>query len=358
MLHAVIMAGGRGTRFWPQSRNTLPKQLLRLAGEHTMIQSTALRVQPDVTADRIWVVTNRDQAGETAKQLPDVDATRILIEPCGRNTAPCVAFAAACLIQQDPEAIMLVMPADHVISPPEVFRAAAERAVKVIKKSPESLVLFGVPPTYPATGFGYIERGPAMGTVPGAFQVAAFKEKPDRPRAEEFVAAGRFYWNCGIFVWKAATILAALDEHHPEIAQRAREIAATHGQPNFEATLNEQFPQMTSISIDHAVLEHTQSAVVIEAPFDWDDVGSWEALPRLIGCDAAGNAVDALHCGVETSNSIVRSTNPEHLLATFGVDNLIIVHTPDATLVANRNDPEAVKRLVSELEQRGHGTFL
>lgn len=357
MLHAVIMAGGSGTRFWPESRTEFPKQFLRLAGRRTMIQSTFDRCTPWVPAERAWVVTNRVQAEQTKLQLPGLPDSNIVIEPCARNTAPCIGLAAIQLLAVDPDAVMLVMPADHVISPPEKFREAVESAVALVESDPERLVLFGVRPDYPATGFGYIERSDAAIGESAAWPVASFREKPDRDTAQQYLDSGRFYWNCGIFVWKARRIVAALAQHEPEIHEKLRGLAPKAGSADWTPALERVFPEMKSISIDYGVLERDDNICVLEAPFDWDDVGSWQALRRLIGRDADGNTIDGLHCGLETTNTIVR-TSDDHLVATLGLDDCIVVHTPDATLVARADDENAVKRLVELLKEQGHERFL
>ena len=358
MLHAVIMAGGSGTRFWPQSRRHLPKQLLPLAGPKTMIQNTVDRVGRFISAESVWIVTNSGQAVETARQLPEVPAGNILIEPCGRNTAPCIGLAAIHLLKRDPDAEMLVMPADHVIGTKEQFEAGVKGALEIIKQDPKALVLFGVSPDFPATGFGYIERGEPLAGLPSGYEVASFREKPDRETAEEFLATGKFYWNCGIFVWRAERILEALAEFEPEIHQKLEDLNAALDTPDWEEALNRVFPEMKSISIDYAVLERAPGVRVMEAPYSWDDVGSWEALPRLLGEDDDRNTIDGKFCGLETQGSIVRSTDPNHLIAAIGMEDCIIVHTPDATLVARKDNPEAVKELVALIEKAGYESFL
>ena len=363
MLHAVIMAGGSGTRFWPQSRRQLPKQLLRLTGEQTMIQATVARVAGWVPPERRWIVTNCAQAAETIRQVPDLPINNVLREPCGRNTAPCIGLAAIRLLAEDPDAVMLVMPADHLIGPPELFQQAVEQAVGIVNRDRDALVLFGIRPVYPSTGFGYIERGAALEDGPkDAYQVAAFKEKPDRKRAEEFLAAGTFYWNCGIFVWRADRILTALAEYEPGIYEQLQTLQAALDDgcqdERWETLLAETFPAMKSISIDYAVLERAGDVVVSEAPFEWDDVGSWQALARLLDSDADGNTVDAVHCGIDSRGLIVRSTDPEHLIATIGMEDCIIVHTHDATLIARKDDENAVKQLVERIREAGHERYL
>lgn len=358
MLHAVIMAGGSGTRFWPQSRRTLPKQLLPLASPQTLLQETFARCAGWIPPERIHVVTNHSQSAETRRQLDRVPSANVLAEPCGRNTAPCIGLAAIELVRTDPEAVMLVMPADHVIRPVAAFQEAANRAVEIVNAAPDSFVLFGVPPTYPSTGFGYIERGPARaGGEKAGFAVAAFREKPNQQVAQEFVAAGRYYWNCGIFVWRAQRILDALAEFQPEIHRRLERLAAAQGTDRWESVFPAEFAQMTSISIDHAVLEKARGVVMLEAPFEWDDVGSWNALARLLGTDVAGNTIDGPHCGIDTKGCIIR-TGKDHLIATIGLEDLLVVHTPDATLVARKDDEDAIRKLVALIEERGYGNHL
>lgn len=358
MLHAVIMAGGSGTRFWPQSRRQQPKQLLPLAGPRTMIQDTVDRVSGFISAEQTWVVTNRSQAVETARQLAEVPGDQIVIEPCGRNTAPCIGLAAIRLLQRDPDAVMLVMPADHVIGTKEQFEAGVNGALEAVKADPNALVLFGVPPNYPATGFGYIERGESLGGHKDCYRVASFREKPDREKAEEFVATGNFYWNCGIFVWRADRILSAIAEFEPDIHQQLVQLIPAIGTDGWDESLEKIFPEMKSISIDYAVLERAPGVSVLEAPYAWDDVGSWEALPRLLGEDENRNTVDGPFCGLESQGCIVRTTDKDHLVAAIGIEDCIIVHTPDATLVAKKENPEAVKQLVALIEKAGYDRFL
>jgi mannose-1-phosphate guanylyltransferase len=357
MLHAVIMAGGSGTRFWPLSRHAFPKQFLTLSGSRSLIQSTSDRCVGTIPANRHWVVTNAAQADETRRQLPELPAGHVLVEPCARNTAPCVALAAAHLLRADPEAVMLVLPADHVIQPVAAFEAAFRRAAELVDADDRRLVLFGVVPSFPSTGFGYVERHQPLAAGESAYSVKAFREKPDRPTAEKYLRAGTFYWNCGIFVWKARRILDAIAQYEPEMKELLERITRSIGTPGYEAAVQEFFPKMKSISIDYAVLERDENIVVLEAPFGWDDVGSWEAVTRLSGQDDCGNTIQGSHCGIDTRDCIIRSTD-DHLVATLGLENCIVVHTPDATLVARRGDENAIKALIEALKQRGHSRYL
>jgi mannose-1-phosphate guanylyltransferase len=359
MLHAVIMAGGSGTRFWPQSGRVLPKLYLRMTGDETLIQQAAGRCLPAIPAERTWIVTGAAHAVETARQLSAVPAGQILVEPCGRNTAPCIGLAAIQLLANDPDAIMLVMPADHIIQPTSKFQEAIQQAVKLINDEPSTLVLFGVEPDYPSTGFGYIERGERVATATcPIYRVKSFHEKPNLLNASRFMATSEFYWNCGIFVWRAQTILDALQEFTPAITERLERLRPVIGTNQWQTQLEIEFPQMPSISIDYAVLEKAAGRVsVLEAPFEWDDVGSWQALPRIFSSDRAGNTLDGLCCTVDTEGCIVRTTD-KHLIATVGVKDLIIVHTPSATLVADKRDEGAVKKLIAEMETRGLTEYL
>jgi mannose-1-phosphate guanylyltransferase len=359
MLHAVIMAGGSGTRFWPQSRRNLPKQFLKMTGNHTLIQQAASRCQPAIPDQRTWVVTGAAHSVETARQLPEVPADQILVEPCGRNTAPCIGLAAIRILAEDPDGIMLAMPADQVINPTDKFQDAVTEAVRVIEDDPSAMVLFGIEPNYPATGFGYIQRGDSVPSKScDIFRVSSFREKPDLSTAKQFMESGEFYWNCGIFAWRAQTILDALQKFAPDVMERLERIRPGIGSNQWQELLEKEFPQMPSISIDYAVLEKAADQVrVLEAPFDWDDVGSWQALPRLFPSDIDGNTINGLCCHVDTSACIIRSSD-DHLIATIGVNDLIIVHTPTATLVADKHDEGALKKLIAELEKQGLTSFL
>ena len=362
MLHAVIMAGGSGTRFWPESRRLQPKQLLGMAGKMTMIQSTVDRLGDLTPSERVFVATTEILAEKIAEQLPELPRGAILVEPCKRDTAPAIALAAVRILRNDPDAIMAVMPSDHVIGPEESFQQAVRLAAAIVEEDPRRMVTFGIRPTYAAESFGYIECGkplssPAVGAAknaPGVFEVEKFHEKPKADVAAEYLEKGGFYWNSGIFVWKAQTILDAIYQHQPKMREHIERIAEAFDSPDYTETLSREFEQIEPISIDLGVMEYVSDVVVIEAPFDWDDLGSWRALERLHQRDADGNVVDAArYLGIDTSGSIIRASDDKHVVVTLGVKDTIVIVTPDATLVADKNSEESIRQVTKELQRRG-----
>jgi mannose-1-phosphate guanylyltransferase len=360
MLHAIVMAGGSGTRFWPASRAALPKQLLPLAGERTLLEDTVARLEGLVPPERMLVVTSARLLDAARRQLPQVPDAGLVGEPCKRDTAPCIGLAALLVSRHDPDATMAVMPSDHVITPAAKFQDAIRQAAALVDGAPGRLVTFGIRPTYPAESFGYIQQGAALAVPSGAapaHAVARFREKPPAQVAAEYLAAGNYLWNAGIFVWKAATILAALRERQPECLAHLERIAAAWDGPDREAVFAREFAAIKGISIDYAVLEHATDVVVIEAPFTWDDLGGWSAVARQRGVDAEGNTVVGRHLGIESVRTIVHAAG-DHLVVTMGLEDMLVVHTPDATLVADRSREEAVRQVVAELEKRGWQEYL
>jgi mannose-1-phosphate guanylyltransferase len=359
MLHALIMAGGGGTRFWPRSRQKKPKQFLNLVGDRSLLQQAVLRLEAAVPPERTWVITAAQHCGEVAAHLPDLPRDRIIGEPCGRDTAACIGLGAALVAGDDPDAIMVVTPADHVIEPVQEFRRAAHVAQRMVEEHPQSLVTFGIPPTYPATGYGYIERGPHIAERQGisVFRVASFREKPSADLAEQWVVSGQYFWNSGIFFWKARTILEALAANQPKLAEAVERIAQAWPTPSREETLRKEYDALTRISIDYAVMEHAKDVLVIQAPYRWDDVGSWLALERLHPQDLDGNTILANHCGIGTAHCVV-AAEPGFLVATVGVDHLLIVQDGDAILVADRREEGTIKNLVELLKIRGLEKYL
>jgi mannose-1-phosphate guanylyltransferase len=359
MLHAIIMAGGSGTRFWPKSRRDRPKQLLRLYGDATMLQQTVARIAPLVPAERVLIVTGADQAQATRDQLPGLPAGNIVAEPCPRDTAPCVGLAAWIVRERDPAGTMIVMPADHVIELAETFLASVRAAVAVIDDDPTTLVTFGIEPTRPETGYGYIERGELLETREGVpvNRVVQFREKPDRDTAEAFLAAGNFAWNSGIFLWRAGTILDELERHRPHLAAALARVGAALGTPSEPDVLAREYPQMERVPIDKAVMEKAASVRVLQVRYHWNDVGDWRALSALIPHDERGNATQGDVIAKDTAHSIIISDDGG-LIATLGLDDVVIVQSGKATLVARRDQLDKLKGLVESLGPAGYGRYL
>lgn len=360
MLHAVIMAGGTGTRFWPASRAETPKQLLAMVGDKTLIRQTFERLDGLVAPKQTLVVTNERLVPAIQTELPELSAAGVVGEPCKRDTAPCIGLAALLVSRDDPEATMAVMPADHVIGASDKFRASIEQAATMVDAEPDRIVTFGIRPTYAAEIFGYIQRGEKLalpGAVAPSFMVKQFREKPDATTAAEYLASGDFYWNSGIFVWKAKTILDALAEHQPEMLAHLKTIGEAWGSEQQQAVLEREFTAIKGTSIDYAVMEHAENVAVIEAPYDWDDLGGWQSLSRLLGTDENGNTIVGNHLGLDTKGTIVRASK-DHLVVTLGLEDCLVVHTPDATLVANKNHEESIREIVKQLESRGMNEYL
>jgi mannose-1-phosphate guanylyltransferase len=359
MLHALIMAGGGGTRFWPRSRQKKPKQFLKLGGDRTLLQQSRDRIEAQVPAERCWVITAALHSAEVIRQLPALVPEQVIGEPSGRDTAACIGLGAALIARRDPTAVMVVMPADHLIEPAQEFGRAVRAAEQLAEEHPAALVTFGIVPTSPAVSYGYIHRGAELDGRQGirAFRVRGFREKPNIELAEQFVASGEYFWNAGIFVWKTATILEALQEFQPELFAAVGRIAAAWGTREWEAVLAREYGRLNRISIDYAVLEHAREVLVVQAPFRWDDVGSWLALERLHPQDADANTLLGQHCGLRTHGCIVVA-DPGHMIATIGVDHLLIVQDGNVTLVADRRDEGAVKQLVELLKEKGLEAYL
>jgi mannose-1-phosphate guanylyltransferase len=353
------MAGGGGTRFWPRSRNVRPKQFLTVSGERSLLQSALDRIEAQATPDRSWVITSAAHVGETAKQLPQLADDHIVGEPFGRDTAACIALGAALVARRDPEAVMVVMPADHVIEPVQEFGRAIHVAAQMALDHPKALITFGITPQFPSTGYGYIQRGALVNERQGigVYKVAGFREKPNAETAERFVASGEYFWNSGIFVWRADTILAAFKEFQPGLYEAVQRIAAAWDGPNRAAVFAKEYEGLTKISIDYAVMEHAKEVLVVQAPYKWDDVGSWLALERMNPQDENGNTTLAHHCGLDTKNCVIVGDR-DRLLTTVGVQDLIIIQDGNATLVAHRKEESAIKKLVELLKQKGLENYL
>jgi mannose-1-phosphate guanylyltransferase len=353
------MAGGGGTRFWPRSRQKRPKQFLALSGERTLLQQAYDRIEAQAPPEATWVITAAAHERETAAELPALAADHIIGEPCGRDTAACIGLGAALIQRRDPQAVMLITPADHVIEPMQEFRRAVHVAQQMALEYPRALVTFGIPPTFPSTGYGYSHRGIELTNRQGisVFRVRGFREKPNHDLAEEFLHSGEYFWNSGIFVWRAATILEALKSQQPKLAAAVERIAAAWDTPRRQEVLAQEYERLEKLSIDFAVMEHAPEVLALQAPYRWDDVGSWLALERMHPQDADGNTVLATHCGLKTAGCVIVG-NRDNLIATLGVSNLLIIQDGNATLVADRRDEGTVKQLVELLKKNGLEKYL
>ncbi|GAB4080374.1 mannose-1-phosphate guanylyltransferase [Modestobacter muralis] len=357
MRHAVIMAGGSGTRLWPLSRQARPKQLLDVVsdetGAHSLLAEAFTRLEAVLPAEQIWVCTAARYADDVRAALPRLCPDRLVLEPVARDTANAVGLAAALVADVDPDAELAVVSADHVIRPVAEFAAALTTAYDVLAVRPRALVTLGVTPTSPATGFGYVQKG-APTEVPGAAEAASFREKPDRATAEGYLASGGYVWNSGMFVWRARTVLDALAEHLPASAAGLDRIVAAPAGPERDAVLAEVFPTLPKISVDYAVLEPAAAeagrVVVVDLDVDWLDVGSWPALAHTLDLDEAGNATRGLTVLLDSSGNVVLSDDPDHVIALVGVRDSVVVHTADVTMVCPVGDAERVKALLAAVE--------
>jgi mannose-1-phosphate guanylyltransferase len=364
--YPVILAGGRGTRFWPMSRKKRAKQLLALDGSRTMIQQTVARLLPLAGAAKIWVITNDDLRPGILRQLPRIPAAQVIAEPVGRNTAPAIGLAAFILLRQDPSAVLGLFPSDHVIADETEYRSIIRRAVEVAAAG-ENIVTLGITPGHAETGYGYIEAGAAVsgdsvGFPAGAdvLRVCRFTEKPDAAHAEQFVAAGNYYWNSGMFVWSAATLARAMREHLPKTAKLLEQIADAYGTRAFRATFARLYPRCENISIDYGVLEprsrkgaEASNIFSIPSDFGWNDLGSWAALyehraGRTAQLDGA-NVIDGDgNFTLDASGNYVYA--PDKFVAVVGIKDVVVVETPDALLITTRQHSQDVGKVVKFLD--------
>ncbi len=356
----VVMAGGVGTRFWPRSRERSPKQALEILGKGTMIQNTAGRLAQKVPAQDIFVITNRLQHALMTKQLPFVREEHILDEPIGRNTAPCIGLAALHIRRRAPEGVMIVLPADHVIGNDKEFLRLLDVAVGAAADS-RSLLTIGIHPTHPETGYGYIQvftepgpHNPHHGR--GVLKVKSFAEKPNQQTAEQFIASGDFLWNSGMFVWRVDVILEEIRRCLPDLHTELMKIDQTIGTPYYQPTIEMAYGLMRGISIDYGVMEKAEQVYCIPGDFGWSDIGSWDEVYRQSGKDSSGNTVTGKVIQKDTKNSYIYS--PDKVVATIGVEDLIIVNTDDALLVCKRGRSQDVKDVADYLKRKQMNEYL
>ena len=352
-MHAVIIAGGSGTRFWPKSRENLPKQLLNISGQGTLIQNTVGRISPVIPVENIWVITNEQHAFETCYQLKKMGfpPSQLLTEPIARNTAAAIGYSAKILSQRNPDAIMAVFPADHVITTIEPFLKLLKQAETIANEN--HLVTLGIKPTSPETGYGYIKQGKAI--EENSFKVDRFIEKPDKLTAEKYLKEGSYYWNSGIFVWKVSTLLNEISLYLPKLHEQLEELtsntAPIKGKYPYQK-LSESgkkiFHSLESVSIDHGVMEKSTNVAVLPAEIGWNDVGTWTSLAEISKNDSHGNVINGNVVSVENSDSIIQAEN--RLVATLGLKGIIVVDTPDALLVCPKERAQDVKKIVEQIK--------
>ncbi|KXS45507.1 MULTISPECIES: mannose-1-phosphate guanylyltransferase [unclassified Candidatus Frackibacter] len=353
MITPLIMAGGIGSRFWPLSRKDRPKQFLNLVDDDkSMIQATVDRISRLTDEESIFIATNQDYATAIQKQLPTLAEDNIIVEPMGKNTAACIGLAAIYIEQEYPDAVMVVLPSDHLIKDEVTYLKLVEKAAEVAK-SGENLVTIGIEPTHPETGYGYIhyDQDSVQGKDENIFKVNEFTEKPDRKRAEEFLQAGNYLWNSGMFLWKVSTIRKMFKEYMPKLDQSLEKMKRAIGTEDEFVVLTEEFEKLDSISIDYGIMEKADNIYVLPGDFGWDDVGSWPALERLKELDKYNNLIKGEHIGIETKNSIIHGNGK--LITTVGLDDVVIVDTEDALLICDKKKAQEIKELRRKLAEAG-----
>lgn len=347
----VIMAGGRGERFWPESRLARPKQLLPIVGDKPMLAQTIERLEGLVEVDKVFVITNAEQREAVLEVCPQLDPQKVIGEPIGRDTAAAVGLAAVLVGCEDAEATFAMLPADAVIHDAAGLRSTLETAFAAAEASPV-LSTIGITAAYPATGYGYIQQGELLSEQRGrdVYKVARFVEKPDLKTAEAYLEAGGYYWNAGMFVWSVSAITAELEANTPSLWSALQEIDKGLSQgEDLDALLAVHYPNLEKISVDYAIIEKADNVVMVESGFDWDDVGEWPAVERHYPADDAGNVVRGEAHLEAASSNIVFSRDPDHLVALLGVEDLIVVRTEDATLICHKDKAQSIKGLVKDI---------
>lgn len=355
-VYALIMAGGIGSRLWPRSRRNTPKQFLDLLSEHTMLQDALARLTPIIPLENILVGTGQTYVPLVRQQLPELPPENIIVEPVGKGTAPAIGLGAIHIHRRDPDAVMVVVTADHHIGQVERFRRVIQAAVKVAQDG--HLVTLGITPTFASTGYGYIRRGEPLTTVDGftVYHARRFTEKPDTSLAQAFISSGLYSWNSGMFIWKVKAIMAEFERQMPDFFAQLSELERALGTPEEETALQRIWPQVENQTIDYGIMERALDVAVIPVHIGWNDVGSWETLMELLPTDQDGNVLIGDHVVIETRNTMIYS--PHKLVGIIGLEDLIVIETDDALLICPRDRSEEVKRIVGVLITKGRDDLL
>ncbi|HMP71747.1 MAG TPA: mannose-1-phosphate guanylyltransferase [Kiritimatiellia bacterium] len=350
--YAVVLAGGKGERFWPLSTGKRPKQLLDLVGERPMLAQAVERLEGLIPPERVFIVTNRDLVEATRLAVPEVPAEQVIGEPVGRDTAAAVALGTALVKARDPEASFCILTADHVIGELDRFRVTLRECLRLAEKE-EVLITIGIRPTEPSTGYGYIDMGDPVRAADGIefFKARRFVEKPDAGTAQRYLEAGHYVWNSGMFIWSVRSIETAFRRHRPGLAELIDALAAVAFTPAFGEELDQQFAGLEKISVDYAIMEKSDNILVAKSVFTWDDVGAWPALSNHFAADASENTLIGSCEALDSGRNIVYSKG--HLTALVGVDDLIVVQAPGVTLICPREKAQDIKILVADLRSKG-----
>ena len=358
MISVVIMAGGKGERFWPKSRMNMPKQFLSLTDDgKSMIQHTVERLKGLVDIQNMYIVTNEIYKDLVLEHIPDIPKENIIIEPVTKNTAPCIGLAAIHIAKKNPDSKMIILPSDHLIKFNEIFIDTLKIALDVVEKG-DNLATIGITPNYPETGYGYINftKGESFKDSANIYEVLRFVEKPNLEKAKEYLTSGEYLWNSGIFVWKASTILKNFKEYLPEIYEGLQKIGESINTGKYEEVLKKEFPNLPSESIDYGIMEKAKNIYVIPGNFGWDDVGSWLSLERINKTNQDGNVITGNVISIKTKNTIIQGS--DKLIATIGLEDIVIVDTDDVTLICHKDNTQEVKEIINNLKICNRNEYL
>lgn len=356
-MYALIMAGGVGARFWPRSRLKTPKHLLSIVNERTMLENTVLRMDDLVSRENCYIVTNREQKESILDNIKDFKQENIIAEPYGRNTAAAIGYGAVKLMMKDPEAVMVVLPADHFIKNVQMFSDVIRNAVGYCEKEPDALVTIGIEPTHPETGYGYIQIGSEI--EKGIYDVRSFAEKPNLETALRFLESREFYWNSGMFIWKASTIMKNIEKFLPDLYENLMELKAAMIGNEPESVIEKIYSEMRSISIDYGVMERAENVKVLLGSFGWSDVGSWFEIYRLKEKDDKQNVVDCdKFISIDTEGCLISSENDKKLITCIGLKGLAVIDTCDSLLITPLSRSQDVKDLVEKIKLNKHNNVL